>query len=125
MALTAIIAAATAVATSLLPGVYADGDDRLNVVARANGGRDFAIFAIRDHDRNSGFITGTLPAGAATWSKARPFERCRLSFTVRGNAIVVAQDAAFGDCGFGYGVLADGIYRRIPGRPSLMSPRDR
>ena len=79
------------------------------------GHLSFRIDAVRQLDRNTGTAQGTIRATSpATWTNHAQYERCRLTFTAPApHLIVVAQEYAYGDCGFGYGVTADGTYLRV------------
>ena len=76
---------------------------------------------------NSGFVEGTFtPAGSkgAFRSQDRGVP-CGLEFEFSRTDVVVRQDPA-ADCGFGFGVFADGRYRRTSAKTprfSLGDPR--
>jgi hypothetical protein len=72
----------------------------------------FSVNAIRALDLNQGFVAGTLPANGrrVTWQQKSGGINCRLTFTATATGLDVEQDRAFGDCGFGDGVTADGTY---------------
>jgi hypothetical protein len=83
--------------------------------ADRHGHLRFSLNAIRPSDNNLGYIAGTLPrdAGTIVWSSTKEYARCRLTFApVAGAFLRLTQDVRFGDCGFGYGVLGDGLYKR-------------
>jgi len=75
----------------------------------------FSVNAIRALDLNQGFVAGTLPANGrrVTWQQKSGGIACRLTFTATASGLVVEQDVGFGDCGFGYGVTADGTYVKV------------
>jgi hypothetical protein len=82
------------------------------VLVRAKSGKlGFSINAIRALDMNQGFIAGTFAPGTKTvWTQNTDDAKCKLTFTAVAGGMVVDQDIRFGDCGFGYGVTADGTY---------------
>jgi hypothetical protein len=83
------------------------------VLVRAKSGKlGFSINAIRALDSNQGFIAGTIQPGTkVVWTQFIPDAKCKLTFTAIPGGMTVDQDYRFGDCGFGYGVVADGTYR--------------
>ena len=83
------------------------------VLVRAKSGRlGFSINAIRALDLNQGFIAGTIAPGTkVVWSQTPADGKCKLTFTAIPGGLRVDQDISFGDCGFGYGVTADGTYK--------------
>jgi hypothetical protein len=83
------------------------------VLVRAKSGKlGFSINAIRALDSNQGFIAGTFqPGSRVVWTQRAEGANCKLTFTAIPHGLTVVQDAGFGDCGFGYGVTADGEYR--------------
>jgi hypothetical protein len=127
IALAALAAGAPAVAAeaTLQPGTYGQynpGTKKLAVpgtqlvFVRGKTGRlSFSLNAVRALDLNSGYVAGTLPAvgRSVTWIQRGDGLDCKLTFTASGKGLIVVQDVGFGDCGFGYGVLADGQYVKI------------
>jgi hypothetical protein len=120
----AFATAGAAAAATLQPGTYnavtpgttqpAAKGNELVVVRAAAGRLSFGLNAIRLLDNNTGYIHGAFDAGSnAVWLESGNGVRCRLRFVAAGATLIrVTQDARFGDCGFGYGVLADGLYVR-------------
>ena len=119
-------------ANDILPGAYSQvspstkrimGVGNEIVIARDRHGRlAFSLNAIRRSDENLGYIAGTLAhlSRKIVWTNTVQDARCRLTFvSLADDMLRVMQDARFGDCGFGYGVLADGVYKRTKptGRP--------
>ncbi len=84
----------------------------------------FSVNAIRALDLNQGFVAGTLPANGrrVTWQQKSAGSECRLTFTATATGLDVQQDLAFGDCGFGYGVTADGTYLKVADDAKLGTP---
>ena len=82
------------------------------VLIRAKSGRiGFSVNAVRALDSNQGYVAGSFaPATKVVWSNKSEAGDCKLTFTAVPGGITVLQDAAFGDCGFGNGVTADGTY---------------
>jgi hypothetical protein len=121
----ALGAPAVAADATLQPGTYGQynpGTKKLAVpgnqlvFVRGKTGRlSFSLNAVRAVDVNSGYVAGTLPANgrSVTWIQRGDGLDCKLTFTASGSGLIVVQDARFGDCGFGYGVLADGQYVKI------------
>jgi hypothetical protein len=122
LAAAAAAGAATPSPAVLVPGTYVQVNpvtraplevgSQLVIIAGKGGRLGFSINAIRALDSNQGFVAGVL-AGAlpSTWSQRVGSGNCRLRFdAVPGGGVKVTQDLAFGDCGFGYGVTADGTY---------------
>ena len=74
----------------------------------------FSLNAVRALDENSGFVAGSLGAAAhrVVWSQKGDGTDCKLTLLAVDPGIQVVQDRAFGDCGFGNGVVADGLYRK-------------
>ena len=78
-------------------------------------GRPGRVFAERDPDArfepgasSPALLPATLPA---TWSQnSETTGNCRLRFAPFVHGVQVTQDATFGDCGFGSGVTASGMY---------------
>ncbi len=104
-----------------------DPANQIVIVNGKNGRLAFSVNAIRALDQNSGFIVGTLPGTGTivTWATKADGISCRLTFTALGgprHALKVAQDYKFGDCGFGYGVTADGTYVRTRADGPLGKP---
>lgn len=66
---------------------------------------------------NSGFMEGylTVQKGAAVYSTTEFHEGlCRITFAFTTRQVVVKQtDGSWGECGFGYGRLANGTFARI------------
>jgi hypothetical protein len=125
VAAAALLATAhAAAAANLLPGTYNAVSPATHqaakignelVIARTSGKRlSFGLNAIRISDNNTGYIAGSLEDKAnLVWIDSGNGVRCRLRFVVASPAqIRVTQDTRFGDCGFGYGVVADGLYVR-------------
>ena len=83
------------------------------VLVRAKNGRlGFSINAVRALDSNQGFIAGSIAPGTkVVWIQTTDDAKCKLTFTAIPGGMTVDQDDRFGDCGFGYGVVADGTYR--------------
>jgi hypothetical protein len=125
---------ALAQAPVLAPGTYAQISPMTKKVAKIGnvvvlvrgktGKLAFSVNAIRELDLNQGFVAGTLPARghSVIWSQKSDGADCRLTFTATATGLTVEQDLKFGDCGFGYGVAADGIYVRTAGDGKLGSP---
>jgi hypothetical protein len=125
LAAVALAAPAGAADATLQPGTYGQynpGTKKLAVpgnqlvFVRGKTGRlSFSLNAVRAIDLNSGYVAGTLPAvgHSVTWVQRGDGLDCKLTFTASGTGLIVVQDVRFGDCGFGYGVLADGQYVRI------------
>jgi hypothetical protein len=130
------LAAAPALAQAplLAPGTYAQISPMTKkpakignvvVLVRGKSGKlAFSVNAIRALDLNQGFVAGTLPGGghSVVWSQKSDGVDCRLTFTATTTGITVEQDVTFGDCGFGYGVVADGTYVRSAADGKLGSP---
>jgi hypothetical protein len=116
--------AQTAEAASLLPGTYnavspathqpARIGNELVIARTSANGLSFGLNAIRISDKNTGYIAGSIEDKAnVVWIDSGNGVRCRLRFVAAPPAqIRVTQDTRFGDCGFGYGVVADGLYVR-------------
>jgi hypothetical protein len=85
----------------------------LFVLVRSKSGKmGFSVNAIRALDSNQGFIAGTFaPGSKVVWTKQSEAGNCKLTFTAIPGGLTVVQDMAFGDCGFGSGVTAEGTYR--------------
>ncbi len=128
------VALAAAVAPVLEPGVYqqinpatkkpADPGNQIVMVRGKTGRLSFSVNAVKGPDLTQGFVVGTLPGGgrAVTWTQQADGVSCRVTFTaLPGGALQLAQDARFGDCGFGEGVRADGTYVRAK-RDALGAP---
>jgi hypothetical protein len=83
------------------------------VLVRSKSGKmGFSVNAIRALDSNQGFIAGTFaPGSKVVWAKQSEAGNCKLTFTAIPGGLTVVQDMAFGDCGFGSGVTAEGTYR--------------
>jgi len=119
------IAEAVAPASArIVPGTYRQIDtvtkqvlavgSQVVIIAGKGGRLGFSVNAVRQADMNQGFVVGLLPAGPPlTWSRAAASGNCRLTFEPLPKALKVTQDAAFGDCGFGYGVTATGTYALV------------
>jgi hypothetical protein len=116
--------AGVAAAATVLPGTYnvvkpgttkpaAQGNE-LVVVRAASGRLTFAINAVRLIENNVGYISGSFKAGDnIEWIENGDGIRCRLRFVATSATLIrVTQDTRFGDCGFGYGVIADALYVR-------------
>jgi hypothetical protein len=110
--------------TPLLAGTYRAVDpstrhplhpgNELIVRSAGIGSLRFTLNAIRALDLNTGTISGTIiDKLPSTFAQTAPGGKCRLHFAAARRGVSVQQDVAFGDCGFGYGVLADGLYERI------------
>ncbi|MGH7728724.1 MAG: hypothetical protein ACREM2_08040 [Vulcanimicrobiaceae bacterium] len=98
---------------------------QVDLVRARDGTLAFAITAWR-LNLNSGFVKGSLgrPSGAlANWTSTATGTRCRLHFRTFGKHLEVTQDLDFGDCGFGNGVTASGLYAQVPGVTSLRDMR--
>jgi hypothetical protein len=92
------------------------------VLVRGKTGRlSFSVNAIRALDLNQGFVAGTLPANgpSVTWMQKAEGMNCKLTFAAEPTGLEVTQDLTFGDCGFGYGVDAGGIYVKTGGSTKL------
>jgi hypothetical protein len=95
------------------------------VLVRGKTGRlSFSLNAIRALDLNQGFVAGTLPSNGptVTWTQKAEGMNCKLTFSAQAAGLTVTQDLAFGDCGFGAGVVADGSYVRTGGSTKLGAP---
>ncbi len=94
------------------------------VFVRGRDGRlSFSISATHGGEITSSFAIGTLAAGgrSVTWTRRSAAGNCRLTFEALPNlGLHVHQDASFGDCGFGAGILADGIYLRTRAEPAAI-----
>jgi hypothetical protein len=90
------------------------------VIIAGKGGRvGFSINAIRALDSNLGFVAGVLTGRLPiTWSQTVVSGNCRLRFEAVPGGVKVTQDLQFGDCGFGYGVTADGTYAIVGQKPA-------
>jgi hypothetical protein len=111
------------------PGTYRQADvvtkkplpvgSQLVIIAGKGGKTGFSINAIRALDSNQGFVAGLLAGPLPlTWSQTSSTTgNCRLKFEAVPHGITVTQDAGFGDCGFGYGVTASGMYLLEPEKP--------
>jgi hypothetical protein len=127
-------APARAQAPVLAPGTYAQVSPltkkpakiaNVVVLVRGKTGRlAFSVNAIRALDLNQGYVAGILPASGHTvvWSQKADGADCRLTFTATATGLTVEQDVKFGDCGFGYGVVADGTYLRTADATKLSAP---
>jgi hypothetical protein len=117
----------------LRPGTYVQLDPQTRkpaavgntiVLVRGRTRRlSFSVNAIRALDLDQGFVAGTLPANGrrVTWQQKSGGISCRLTFTATASGLAVEQDVAFGDCGFGAGVSANGSYVRSAddGKPGI------
>lgn len=134
VASTGIGAYGAAKTPSLRPGEYRQRDlgsktvmhigNRL--IFKAVAGRlAFSLDAVRASDLNTGFTSGSVPLGVskATWTDSRDGLKCRLTFAATASGVTIAQDFAYGDCGFGYGVHADGTYARTGPAGALSTPQ--
>jgi hypothetical protein len=134
-ALAAVTAgAARAAGTSLEPGVYGQINpgtkkvmspgNQIVFVRGKTGLLSFSLNAIRALDENSGYVAGTLPANGprVTWTQKADGINCRLTFVAEPPGLRVVQDTAFGDCGFGNGVVADGSYVKTAADGKLSGP---
>lgn len=104
------------------PGVYKQidtvtkkplgGGSQMIVVAGKGGKLGFSLNATRQVDTNQGFIAGVIPASLPyTWTRTAASGNCRIRFEAVGKGLLkLTQDTSFGNCGFGYGVTADGTY---------------
>ncbi len=124
LALVAALGVLTGIASAqgLAPGTYVQADpvtkrplpvgSQLVVIAGKGGRAGFSLNAIRTLDSNQGFVAGILPATLpGTWSQnSETTGNCRLRFAPFVHGVQVTQDATFGDCGFGSGVTASGMY---------------
>ena len=84
----------------------------------------FSLNAIRPSDSNMGYIGGTFARNSAriVWTSDKEYARCKLTFVSLPHAMLqITQDVRFGDCGFGYGVLSDGLYKRTQATGKLGS----
>jgi hypothetical protein len=127
-------AAPPAAAPRLQPGVYAqinpgtkkpaDPGNQIVLIRGKDGKLAFSVNAVRSIDLNQGYAVGILPSAGPTvvWTQLTDGAKCKLTFTARANGFSVVQDATFGDCGFGSGVLADGIYQRSGDAEKLGAP---
>jgi hypothetical protein len=121
----------------LAPGTYAQiapGTKRpakigntVVFVRGKTGGLAFSVNAIRALDLNQGFVAGILYVGnrhvhQLTWVQKGGGTDCRLTFTATPTGLTIQQDLKFGDCGFGYGVVADGDYVRVSDHEKLGLP---
>ncbi len=89
------------------------------------GSLAFSVNAVRGIDLNQGYVVGTLPASgpSVTWMQKGGGTDCKITFTALANhGLKVVQDSKVGDCGFGYGVLADGTYVRTRADGPLGKP---
>jgi hypothetical protein len=127
--------AAGAAEPALQPGTYAQYNPGIKkvavpgnqvVIVRGKAGKlAFSLNAVRGVDVNQGYVAGTLPApagGSVVWVQQAEGANCRLTFTPTATGLTVVQDSKFGDCGFGYGVYADGQYVRIAEAKNLGAP---
>jgi hypothetical protein len=98
------------------------------VIVRGKGGKlAFSLNAVRGVDVNQGYVAGMLPppnGRSVVWIQQAEGANCKLTFTPIAGGLMVAQDAKFGDCGFGYGVYADGQYVRLADAKMLGAPPD-
>ena len=120
--------------TTLQPGTYRqvipatkklrDPGNQIVFVRGKNGRLSFSVNAIRANDLNQGYVAGTLPANGSTvtWTQKEQGMDCKLTFTASATGMKVVQDDRFGDCGFGYGVVADGEYLRTASAGKLAPP---
>jgi hypothetical protein len=121
--------AATPPPAQLVPGTYRQIDtvtkkrmevgNQIVVIAGKAGRLGFSINAIRQTDSNQGFIAGVVETALpATWIRTSSSGNCKLTFEhLSPRGLKVTQDAAFGDCGFGYGVSATGSYELVAELP--------
>ena len=90
----------------------------VTLVRSKSGQFGFSLNAIRAVDSNQGFVAGSFrPATTVVWEQKAESGNCRLTFKPVASGMTIAQDAKFGDCGFGYGVFADGIYKWMGDKP--------
>ena len=108
-------------APELYPGTYVQIDtvtkkplqpgNRVVFVRSKDGSFGFSINAIRALDSNQGYVAGRFrPGRVVVWSQKSEAGDCKLTLTAIPHGMMVVQDTKFGDCGFGYGVVADGTY---------------
>ena len=82
-------------------------------------GQDYADFQLElsrgPQVYNSGYASGRMIERAGKWSyETTEFGKlCRISFTFGPTQVHIDQVGDWDDCGFGYGVLADGDYALI------------
>jgi hypothetical protein len=111
-----------------VPGTYRQIDtvtkktlpvgNQVVIIAGKAGRLGFSVNAVRQIDTNQGFVAGTLPpVMPAVWTRTSAAGNCKLIFEGLPKGLKVTQDAGFGDCGFGYGVSASGIYALVPEKP--------
>jgi hypothetical protein len=90
-----------------------DVGSRLVIIAGKGGRLGFSLNAVRALDSNQGFIAGLLRGPLPiTWTQSGAGGNCRLLFEAIPGGYRIEQDLTFGDCGFGGGVTADGLYLR-------------
>ncbi len=135
-AVTSAVAAESTLAagSTLQPGTYGQVNpgtkrvmnpgNQIVFVRGKNGRLSFSVNAIRALDLNQGYVAGTLPSNGpiVTWTQKEDGIDCKLTFMAAGTGLRVVQDYKFGDCGFGYGVLADGTYTRTAAEGELAPP---
>ena len=124
----------SAAESTLQPGTYGqinpgtkhvmNPGNQIVFVRGKNGRLSFSVNAIRALDLNQGYVAGTLPSNGptVTWTQQEAGIDCKLTFMAAGTGLKVVQDYKFGDCGFGYGVLADGTYVRTAAEGKLAPP---
>jgi hypothetical protein len=82
-------------------------------------GQDYADFQLElsrgPQDYNSGYASGRMieRAGKRSYETTEFGKLCRISFTFSPTQVHIDQVGDWDDCGFGYGVLADGDYALI------------
>jgi hypothetical protein len=128
VAIAALLASAPALAaqTVRVTGSYAvdRGNEAgcvLDVRELIGGRAHFALECSRGAPSyNSGYIEGfvSLRGSDATFVTTAYGGRCELRFRFAGDAVTVAHEEEGGGCGFGYGVHADGAYRRTAPAPT-------
>jgi hypothetical protein len=115
-------------AVRILPGTYRQIDtvtkkplalgNQIVIIAGKGGRLGFSVNAVRQSDMNQGFAVGLLPVQPPlTWSSTSSSGNCRLTFEALPKGLKLTQDAGFGDCGFGYGVSANGTYALVTEKP--------
>lgn len=82
-------------------------------VAQKNGTARFQLECYRGGPSfNSGFVGGEMKFnGRIGTFQSTEFGRCRIVFEFHEKEVVIREDTDTCDCGFGYGVTANGIYR--------------
>jgi hypothetical protein len=124
----AVAATPAPVSVRIAPGTYRQIDtvtkqalevgSQIVIIAGKAGRLGFSLNAVRQVDMNQGFVVGLLPAAPPlTWSRTASSGNCRLTFEPLPNSLKVTQDVGFGDCGFGYGVTANGTYGLVAEKP--------